>query len=173
MTTSKAGQDNESEERIRENRLSDPVVLIASGFGIGWLTPAPGTLASLIAGFLYWLLVSPMSYTVQIVTTVIVCLLALFVLQLFVRKYGYIDARQVVIDEIAGVSVALMLLPRVTWVYVLAYVLFRLFDIWKPFPIGWIDKSVKSGPGILLDDVVAGGMACVIAYAIWKIVVGT
>ena len=169
----KPAQDEENVARIRENRFRDPVVLIASGFGIGWLSPAPGTIASLVAGFLYWLLVSPTSYLVQIATTLVVCSLALLVLQLFVRKYGYIDARQVVVDEIAGVTIALLLLPSVYWVYILAFVLFRVFDIWKPFPIGWIDKSVKSGLGILLDDLVAGGMACVIAYAIWKIVVET
>ena len=173
MFTLKPEQDDESIARIRENRFSDPVVLVASGFGIGWLSPAPGTMASLAAGFLYWLLVSPASYVIQIATTLIVCLLALLTLQFFVRKYGYIDARQVVIDEIAGVTIALLLLPPVYWVYILAFVLFRVFDIWKPFPIGWIDKSVKSGIGILLDDLVAGGMACVIAFAVWKIVVDT
>lgn len=173
MISLKPKQDEESIARIRENRFSDPVMLVASGLGIGWVSPAPGTLASLAAGVLYWLLVSPASYMVQIATTVVVCLLALLVLELFVRKYGYIDARQVVIDEIAGITIALLFLPQVYWVYVLAFVLFRVFDIWKPFPIGWIDKSVKSGLGILLDDLVAGGMACVIAYAIWKIVVDT
>ncbi len=173
MISLKPEQDEESIARIRENRFSDPVMLVASGLGIGWVSPAPGTLASLVAGVLYWLLVSPASYMVQIAITVMVCLLALLVLELFVRKYGYIDARQVVIDEIAGVTIALLLLPQVYWVFVLAFVLFRVFDIWKPFPIGWIDKSVKSGLGILLDDLVAGGMACVIAYAIWKIVVDT
>lgn len=162
-------QANESIDLIRQNRFKDPTVLVASGFGIGWITPAPGTVASLIAGVVYWWFVSPTSYTVQIATTVVVCLFAFITLQVFVRKYGYVDARQVVIDEIAGVSIALLLLPRVLWVGVLALILFRLFDIWKPFPIGWIDKKLKSGMGILLDDLVAGGMACVIATAAWII----
>lgn len=173
MFTLKQEQDNEIVARIRENRFRDPVVVVATGLGIGWLTPAPGTLASLVVGLLYWLFVSTSTPVVQIATTVTVCLVAFITLGLFVRKYGYVDARQVVIDEIAGVSVAMLLLPGEFWVYILAFVLFRAFDIWKPFPIGWIDERVKSGMGILLDDLVAGGMAWVIAYATWKIVVET
>lgn len=173
MFTLKREQDNENVARIRENGFRDPVVVVATGFGVGWLTPAPGTLASLIVGLVYWLFVSTASPVVQIATTVTICLVALITLELFVRKYGYVDARQVVIDEIAGVSIAMLLLPGEFWVYILAFVLFRAFDIWKPFPIGWVDQKLKSGIGILLDDLIAGGMAWVIAYATWKIVVET
>lgn len=167
MVKANLEQDNKNIDQFRRNRFSDPAALIATGFGIGWITPAPGTVASLFAGGMYWLFVSPTSYTVQIATTIVVCILAFITLRVFVRKYGYVDARQIVIDEIAGVTIALLLLPQVLWVGVLAFVLFRLFDIWKPFPIGWIDKTLKSEVGILLDDLVAGGMACAIATAAW------
>ncbi|MCY3884759.1 MAG: phosphatidylglycerophosphatase A [Gammaproteobacteria bacterium] len=166
-------QSRKSIDQIRQNRFRDPVVLVASGFGIGWIAPAPGTVASLIVAGGYWWFVSPTSVAIQIATIAFVCLFALITLQVLVRKYGYVDARQIVIDEIAGVTIALSLLPEVLWVCILAFVLFRLFDIWKPFPIGWIDKTMKSGMGILLDDLMAGGMACVIATAAWIITVET
>lgn len=170
MSTPASEQDDKRIARIRQNRFRDPAVLLSSGLGVGWVVPAPGTISSFIAGFFYWIFVSSAAAMVQIVVTAIMCLLAFIALQVLVRKYGYVDARQIVIDEIAGVSVALLLLPKVLWVSGLAFGLFRLFDIWKPFPIGWIDKKMKSGLGILLDDLIAGGMACVIATATWRIV---
>ena len=170
---SKSNLEVEIVEQLKQNRVRDPFVLVATGFGIGWIPVAPGTLASLLAAIAYWLLISPAAYWVQVVTTVLVCCVALVVLLVVVHKYGYVDARSIVLDEIAGVSVAFLLLPPDFWVFVVAFLLFRLFDIWKPMPIGWIDKKMRSALGIVLDDLVAGGMACVIALAAWKIAVET
>lgn len=160
-------------QELRQNRFRDPIVVVATGFGLGWIPVAPGTAASLAAGAAYWLLISPLLYWMQAVATTLICAVSLLVLMLLVRKYGYADARCVVLDEIAGVSVAFLFLPFDFWVFVVAFLLFRLFDIWKPMPIGWIDRKMCSAVGILMDDLVAGGMACVIALAAWKIAVET
>lgn len=170
-----AGKEASDEvaHKLKQNRFKDPIVVIATGFGLGWMPVAPGTAASLAAGAAYWLLISPLEYWIQAVATSLICGTSLLVLLALVRRYGYADARCVVLDEIAGVSVAFLFLPFDFWVFVVAFFLFRLFDIWKPMPIGWIDKRMRNALGILLDDLVAGGMACVIALAAWKIAVET
>jgi len=72
-----------------------------------------------------------------------------------VRENHASDPGYIVIDEIAAQWLVLAALPQRFWFYVAAFIAFRLFDIWKPFPIGWLDRTVKGGLGIMLDDVVA------------------
>jgi phosphatidylglycerophosphatase A len=75
-----------------------------------------------------------------------------------------------VIDEVAGMMVTLSFVTHGIMNYLLAFLLFRLFDIWKPWPISWADKNVKGGLGILLDDLIAGLIAGGIIYAILIII---
>ena len=80
------------------------------------------------------------------------------------------DHSSVVIDEVAGMLLALAFVPHTLMAYFGAFILFRVFDIWKPWPISWADKSVKGGLGILLDDLIAGlfagGIICIIFFLI-------
>jgi phosphatidylglycerophosphatase A len=73
-----------------------------------------------------------------------------------------------VIDEVAGMLVALSFVAHEIMAYLGAFVLFRLFDIWKPWPISWADKNIKGGFGILLDDLIAGLFAGGIIYALFS-----
>ena len=83
-------------------------------------------------------------------------------------RYGLDDAGQIVADEIVGMWLALVWLPDVWWIWIIAFALFRLLDIAKPGPIGWLDKQVKGGLGVMLDDLVAGGLAGGVLYlSIW------
>ncbi len=77
------------------------------------------------------------------------------------------DPSPVVIDEVMGMLIALTGIPRTIPVYILGFFLFRLFDIWKPFPIGLIDQRVQGGIGIVLDDLVAGLYANLLLRLIW------
>lgn len=75
------------------------------------------------------------------------------------------DPQWIVLDEIAGMWLAVSLLDPSWLSYSLGFLLFRLFDIWKPWPIGWIDQKVKGGLGVMLDDYVAGLFAALLLYA--------
>ena len=76
------------------------------------------------------------------------------------------DNSFIVIDEVAGMLVALLFIAHEAIFYFFAFLLFRLFDILKPWPISWVDKNVKGGFGILLDDLIAGFVAGGIIFAI-------
>ena len=76
------------------------------------------------------------------------------------------DHSAIVIDEVAGMFVALSFVSYGVITYISAFLIFRLFDIWKPWPISWADQNVKGGLGILLDDLIAGLFAGGIIYAI-------
>ena len=155
-----------------DHNLRDPLVFLATGFGIGRVPKIPGTAGSLVAAIVWLVVLANTSPFVQSVALLIAIVIGYTLLTLVERRYEVGDEPSIVIDEIVGMWIALYLLPAVWWIYCVAFVGFRLFDIWKPFPVGWIDKSMHGSAGILLDDVVAGAMACVIAHAIWKLTLG-
>ena len=81
------------------------------------------------------------------------------------------DAHPIVIDELVGQILALMLQPKVWWAMLASFVLFRLFDIWKPFPIG-VSQRLPGGWGVVVDDVLAGIYAGVLALIVVRVVTG-
>ena len=76
------------------------------------------------------------------------------------------DHSAIVIDEVAGMLVTLSFVSYGIMTYLCAFLLFRLFDIWKPWPISWVDQNIQGGLGILLDDLIAGFFAGGIIYGI-------
>jgi phosphatidylglycerophosphatase A len=82
------------------------------------------------------------------------------------RDLGLADHPGIVWDEIVGYLITMTAAPAGwTWI-VLGFVLFRLFDIWKPWPISWLDRNIKGGLGIMLDDALAGTYACLVLQLI-------
>lgn len=133
-------------------------IWIASLGPVGRLPWAPGTWASLLAcgiGFFLSFLSPPM----QMGVILWVCILGMFVSQKHVQITGKEDAREVVVDEVAGQLITLVALPFSWSTWVLGFVLFRILDIWKPFPISWLDRRIKGGVGIMADDIAAGLIA--------------
>ncbi|MGH7740051.1 MAG: phosphatidylglycerophosphatase A family protein [bacterium] len=131
-------------------------------FGIGYLPWMPGTWTSLAAIFIWWFLISkPLIF--------LAALLVLFFLSVHVcteveKISGQKDPHWVTVDELLGMGVALLLLPSPDpamkpYFAVMAFILFRLFDIWKPYPIRRIE-NLPGGWGIMADDLVAGIYAC-------------
>jgi phosphatidylglycerophosphatase A len=142
-----------------------PVRFLAFGFGVGYLPYAPGTFGSLLALplYLFWAQhLSAVGYALLVA--------ALFVAGVGVcgraeRELGVADHPGIVWDEIVGQLVALAGAPA-GWAWLaLAFGLFRLFDIWKPFPIGWLNRRVHGGVGVMLDDVAAGAAAALCLQA--------
>jgi phosphatidylglycerophosphatase A len=133
----------------------DPRCLLAFGFGAGAASRAPGTVGTVVGIPLYVAMAGlPAAWYVVIV-------IALFVTGVWVcahaeRKLGTHDHPGIVWDEIVGYLVTLFLAP-LHWSSILGgFVLFRLFDIWKPFPIRALERRIPGGLGTMLDDVLAG-----------------
>ena len=145
--------------------LNKPSHLLATFFGIGLLKPAPGTWGSLAAVLLWYFLDFLHSYTYIILPAFI--LFSWLVCNKADQDSESKDNSFIVIDEVAGMIVALSLISHDLFLYLFAFLFFRLFDIFKPWPISWIDKNIKGGLGIILDDLIAGFFAGGIIFAIF------
>ena len=145
--------------------FTDPVIFLAAGFGSGLAPRAPGTAGTLAAVPLYLLLVQ-FEPLVFFTAVVVVAVLGVPICAVASRRLGVHDHAGIVWDEIAGYLLTMSLVSESWWSMVLGFALFRLFDIWKPWPIGWADRRVSGGLGIMLDDLLAGGMAAILLWCI-------
>jgi len=141
---------------LKKNILIDA---LASFFYTGFITYAPGTWASLIAA-LIWILIPVESVTIRIIIVCSAFIIGIFVAGLSELKSGIIDPSYVVIDEVAGMWLALLLLPKIQRpnhipMILLAFLVFRFFDITKIYPIKNLEK-IGGGFGIMIDDIAAG-----------------
>lgn len=149
--------------------LRHPLGFIATGFGSGLSPRAPGTVGTLAALLpWWWLRLLPLPY--YLVALVLAFAIGVWAAQWVVTRSGVNDPQVVVWDEFVGVWIALLAAPP-GWGWMLAgFVLFRLFDIAKPWPVSWADRRVKGGLGVMLDDVFAGIYALVaMQSAAWAI----
>jgi phosphatidylglycerophosphatase A len=156
--------------------LRHPLGWIATGFGSGFSPFAPGT-AGTIAAMLpwWWLRALPLPWYLGALAAAF--LIGVWASQWVVRRSGVNDPQVVVWDEFVGVWIALVAAPA-GWIWALAgFALFRLLDIWKPWPVRWADRKVHGGLGVMLDDAIAGGYALVVmqvaalalgASALWR-----
>ncbi len=150
---------------LQARQLREPAVLIATGFGSGLSPWAPGTVASLLAAVLWWLLLGHLGLWAQSMAVAAAFAGGVFVCQRVVRRHRLGDDPGIVVDELVGCWIALLAAPRsVLWAGA-ALLLFRVADIAKPWPVGWADRTVKGGLGIMLDDVLAGAMAAGALFA--------
>lgn len=131
------------------------VTLLATGLGAGFLPLAPGTWGTAVAVPLAWG-ASKLGQLSFLAATLIVTLAGVWAAERYCRATGREDDQRVVIDEVAGYMVTLLLVPRGAMELILAFILFRILDMWKPPPLRWLDENVKGGLGVMLDDVGAG-----------------
>jgi phosphatidylglycerophosphatase A len=137
------------------------VLFFATGCYSGFSPGAPGTAGSVIGVALFWFLY-PLSFPLYVLTVTAFIFLSIWCAARASAIFQKKDPSQVVIDEIAGYLVTMAALPP-TWGYMIAgFILFRIMDIVKPYPIRWIDQNVAGGYGIVLDDVLAGVYANII-----------
>ena len=132
------------------------------------MQPAPGTWGSLVA-LIIWYFAEFLHSTIYIILPIFI-LISWLVCSQATQDSDSKDHSAIVIDEVAGMLVTLSFVPHEIMPYLGAFLLFRLFDIWKPWPISWADKSVDGGLGILLDDLIAGFFAGGIIYAIFTFI---
>lgn len=135
--------------------LNDPAHFIALGFGSGLARKAPGTFGTLAALPLYALLAFLFSPIAIIALCLLVFLLGIWCAQKTCQDLGVHDHGAIVIDEIVAMWLVLLAAPATLLGWVTALALFRCFDIWKPWPINWLDESISGGLGVMLDDLLA------------------
>jgi len=140
--------------------FTHPVHFLAYGFGAGLSPKAPGTMGTLVAMPIY-LLLAYCSRDAYYAFLLVGLVAGVFICGYTAGIMGIDDPKGVVWDEIIGYLITMLGLP-LGWVWMLGgFLLFRLFDIWKPWPIRWVDRRIKGGVGIMLDDVIAAIFACV------------
>jgi phosphatidylglycerophosphatase A len=146
--------------------LGNPAGWIAVGFGSGLSPIAPGTVGSLVA-LLPWFLLREMSVWLYLAVLVAMFVVGVWACQWVVTRLHIDDPSFVVWDEFVGQWIALIplvVMPR-SWLWIfVGFILFRIFDIWKPWPVSWADRNVNGGVGVMLDDLIAGIYA---AAALW------
>jgi phosphatidylglycerophosphatase A len=142
--------------------LSDPAVLVVTGFGSGLLRPAPGTWGSLLALAVWWWALSEQVLLVQLAAAALVFALGTWLTDVVGRRYGVDDDSRIVVDEVAGLWVALLGAPATVAGALAGFLLFRAFDIAKPWPIRWVERRAPGALGVMADDVVAGIAALIV-----------
>lgn len=143
----------------------NPIHFVACGFGTGAIPIMPGTFGSGI-GVLLYLMLAGLPLWAYLLTTFVLLGIGVYLCERTSRDFGVADHRALVWDEIASFPVVLMGIP-LTWYYVLAgFILFRIFDIAKPWPICWFDKHIHGGFGVMLDDVLAALLSWLVLYII-------
>lgn len=130
-------------------------LLLATGFGSGYSPVAPGTAGSLVAVLIYFCL-AQLDILAYIVFCVAVTVLGCFVADRAGKHFGVVDAQQIVIDEIAGFLISMTGVELSFRALVAGFTLFRLFDVFKPWPASYFDSTAQGGFGVVMDDVAAG-----------------
>lgn len=139
--------------------LSHPAHLLSFGFGAGLFPRSPGTAGTLVAFPLYWYLAPRLSDALFILVLIWAFAIGVWVCDKTGRALGVADYGGIVWDEIVAFMLVLFFTPTGLIWQVLAFSLFRLFDIWKPEPIRHFDKTWHGGLGVMFDDILAAGYA--------------
>ena len=157
-----------------ENKVSlkKPEILFLSLFGSGFLPKAPGTWGTIVTLPFVWLFCFLKIPTIFVVPFYIITFVGGVVLINFVqKKQGVGDASWIVIDEALGFTLMAPFIEGTNLFHLaFSFILFRLFDAIKPFPISWLDKNVKGGFGVIIDDIAAGIFSTVVYLLTFKII---
>jgi phosphatidylglycerophosphatase A len=146
--------------------LGHPAVLLGTWFGAGLLPLAPGTWGSLAALPFAWAIESLLGAAGLAFAAAVVFTLGWWATAIVAKESGLNDPGAIVIDEVAAQWLVLSAAPLDPLAYALGFLLFRIFDIWKPWPVGWADRRLHGGLGIMLDDVLAAVYAALALSAL-------
>ena len=144
-------------------------LLFVTFFYIGKIKYAPGTFASLVTCLVFLLLISIFNFSVILLITLTIFCYSFVAINNFFNEFISEDPPEIVIDEVVGQMLPLLAIPIYETLYplpkiyycVAAFLAFRLFDIWKPYPISYVDNNVKGALGIMLDDILASNYSII------------
>ena len=150
------------QDTLRRLNFKHPATWLATWFGCGLMQPGPGTWGTLGALPFGIILLISGGIPALLIASAICYMLGLWSAKHFERMVREKDSGMIVIDEAVGLWIALIPCVLTPLSVGLAFVLFRVFDILKPFPIGWLDKRVSGATGVMIDDVLAGIYAALV-----------
>ncbi|MDC0073482.1 phosphatidylglycerophosphatase A [Alphaproteobacteria bacterium] len=127
----------------------------ATFFGVGLLPFAPGTFGSLVAIPFAWVIISITNQHILFFVTIFLFILGVYSASVYSNKLKLKDPSSIVIDEVVGLCLVLSFIPKNIYLFSLAFIIFRFFDIFKPWPIYIADKKINGGIGIMIDDILA------------------
>jgi phosphatidylglycerophosphatase A len=133
-----------------------PAALISTWCGAGLLRPAPGTIGSLAAIPLGYVIAMIFGTTGLIAAAALLLVIGTMAADRYGKKSGTVDDQSIVVDEVVGIWIAALPAADNIYLWLAAFLLFRFFDIWKPWPASYFDKRSGSGFDVMMDDVVAG-----------------
>lgn len=140
---------------MNKKMLLNPRLFLALGAGSGLSPKAPGTIGTLVTFPLYYACNYILTFPVMVIVAISLIVIGIPICRYADQQMGTHDSGAIVWDEIAAFFLVLVLIPNSGWWQGVAFVVFRFFDITKPPPINWLEKKVKGGLGIMLDDIVA------------------
>lgn len=149
----------------RKPNLTNPVHLLAFGFGSGLAPQAPGTVGTL-AGVLLYIPLSFLEHDIYLSIVILSAILGVWICGRAAEDLQVHDHPGIVWDEFVGYWVTMLWAPSGWMWLIVGFILFRLFDVWKPWPICLLDKHVPEGLGIMLDDILAGVFSLVLIQAV-------
>ena len=155
-------------------------LLFLTFFMIGKIKKAPGTFASLVTCFLFLILLNIFNIISIFLITLIIFLYSFIAINNSFNEFEADDPQEIVIDEVVGQMIPLLAIPIYETLYPLptiyycasAFFLFRLFDIWKPYPINYVDNNITGALGIMMDDIIASIYSIVILSLIFFLLGG-
>tara|TARA_R110000782_G_scaffold15189_5_gene44571 strand:+ start:4740 stop:5228 length:489 start_codon:yes stop_codon:yes gene_type:complete len=157
--------DKHSKTQVPAKLLLNPAHCLSLGFGSGLAPKMPGTMGTLI-GVVLFILLPSLDWKLYLGIVTIAFIMGVFLCDYTAKALNVHDHPGIVWDEIVGYFITMLMVPK-SWLWILVgFVLFRLFDILKPWPISIADKKVHGGFGIMLDDVIAGIFALIIIQII-------
>lgn len=150
--------------------------LLLTMFNIGKISLFPGTIASGVTSLIYLILFNiKINYLILLIFLFIVTLISIMLINILKEEFDEIDSKEIVIDEFIGQSIPLIFFYIILFeassstqfffvIMLVSFIGFRFFDILKPFPINYIDKNIKNGLGVVLDDIIAGIYTTIVLY---------
>ena len=133
-------------------------------FGIGFL-PLPGTMASLITIIIYYLFYNYLNTIFFLFFIILVIFYSFYFLNKTLNQsFSSSDPKEIVVDELIGQSIPLLICGNNFFLIILSFLLFRLFDISKPWPASYFDLKIKNATGVIMDDIIAGIYTFLIIY---------
>jgi phosphatidylglycerophosphatase A len=149
---------------VAQNSSAKVARILATWFGLGLLPKAPGTWGSLAALPLGYAVIAWANLELFCIITALMFVIGIWASSITSNEIGATDPSEIVIDEVVGQWIVLIIIPHNIILYFFAFILFRFFDIVKPWPISWADKKIKGGWGIMIDDVLAAIFAGIILW---------
>ncbi len=153
--------DKHTKTQVPVKLLMNPLHCLSLGFGSGLAPKMPGTIGTLV-GVILFLVLPVLDWKIYLGITLMGFIAGIFLCGYTARTLGVHDHPAIVWDEIVGYFITMLMVPK-SWVWILSgFILFRIFDIFKPWPISIADQKLKGGFGIMLDDLIAGVFALII-----------